>query len=135
MILSIYKSRWFRYLACFYIAIILNGCTELRLIKDYGSPDIDISSVTKVYLTDGRVISFIDDTTGNQLMKIEKEALTYKNAAGDIFTVSTKEITRCYEEHDSPMNTILLIIGCIGLAFISLIIAIAISLGGHGFAG
>jgi hypothetical protein len=134
MILSIYKTRLFRYLIYFFICVIFNGCTAQYLIKDYGSPDLDIPSVEKVYLTDGRVIDFTDRTTENTLIKVTKEDLTYKNLAGGVFTISTKEITRGYEKHSSPMNTILCVLGILASVFLGLVIWFAASFHGGGFA-
>lgn len=134
MITFIYKSRIFRSLVYFIIVSIFSGCTSQFLIKDYGSSDIDLPSVTKAYLNDGKTIDFTDDANQNDLIKISKETLVYKNNSGGTITVLTENITRLYETNFDFFKLILLIVGIFVGAFLALIIAIASS-GGFRIAG
>jgi hypothetical protein len=135
MINRIYKSRAFRRLIYFFIAVILNGCYSDYTIRKLDSSEIDASSILKVYLNDGRTVDFKEKGSPNTLISLNENELTYKNYEGIAYKLLKHEIERVYNERFSIFNTILCGVGIIALIFAGLIIAIAIKLQGRGFAG
>lgn len=132
MILKIYKSRLFRSLIYFFIAIILNSCYSDYIVRDLNYTDIETSAVLKIYLKDGRTLDLTNRNNPNQITGFNENDITYKNRDGNTFKILKETIDHLYNERFSYFNTLLAAIGIGIVLFIGISVLIFAPMGSLG---